>query len=246
MSMKRANVSEFGNLLLKWFGVFGTGFTVFSNLQSFIDFSNFIRNLTDTWREFVTALVNYILRFIDVQLDVSDAVMYFAVFSCLIVALSSQGQSSKNWSRQFRLLSWVFAGIFSAIYFTFLVLGSMSVDPRAEDEAVKFFFLSYGLSAIMAIPLFISLEPKRSKILITVGIINFFLAFSLISTVTSSSELGLIQYMGVIVISTIVISMYYVSNPVLISFRTFSISAFIGVLVVLNFASRIIENTILH
>lgn len=154
-------MSEFGNLLLKWFGIFGTGFTVFSNLQAFIDFSSFIRNLTDSWREFITTLVNYILSFINVQLDVSDAVMYFAVFSCLIVALSSQGQSNKNWSRHFRVLSWVFAGIFSATYFTFLVLGSMSADPRAEDEAVKFFFLSYGLSAIMAIPIFISLKCKN-------------------------------------------------------------------------------------
>ncbi|WP_420337009.1 hypothetical protein [Roseibium sp.] len=64
---------------LKWFGVVGTSFTIFSNAGTFIDFSKFVQLWTDQWRQLITQLVNFFVQWFDIEVDESTAVIVFSV-----------------------------------------------------------------------------------------------------------------------------------------------------------------------
>lgn len=244
MTSTNENTKQFLNEIVKWFGVIGTAFTVFSNLKAVIDFSDFIRDLTDKWRELIAILVNWILGFVNLSVEIPEATLIFAVFSCMAVALSSQKIINGSWSVLFRGIGWANAGVFSASYFVFVVIGAASIDPRMEDETIKYFLISLLASLIMALPVFMKSEPTRHHFQLIIGMCGFVLAFLFGVVVALGVELTntAIEYVGFAVLSTIVISMYYVSSPVSISIRTFSITILILGLLPINFFSVTLEN----
>lgn len=236
-----ASVKIFGSRLLSIVGVIITAFTIFSNLKGILEFSNFVRKITEGWREGIAYLVNYIVDLFGFYLDVPDAVMVFAVFSCIIVAALSQKYSKESWSKPFRFVSICVAALFNAFYLTFVVAGGRTNDPRFEDEAILYFLVSAAAGLIFAIPVFARSKPVRNTHLLGVGIFGFaILAFFLLVNIFVYGGAGdgfifeFITYGMIALIGLVVVLTYYVSSPVEVSTRSFFIVAGIVALIGIN------------
>jgi len=233
------------NTVVKWFGVVVTAFTLFSNSHAIIEFSSFVRRLTDRWQELIGSLVNWILSFFNLSVEIPEATILFAVCSCLLVALSSQRSEKSNWTLSFRLIGWIVASAFSAAYFAFIILSATAIDPRFEDETAKNYLMACLISAVAVTPVFITADPKRHKILTIVGVIIMLLAvafgFFVVAGVFPERD-SMFEFAAIGVFSLVVISIYFLSHPVTVSLRSFSITVIILILLCVNLFSRFIED----
>lgn len=237
-------------IALQWFGILGTAFTIFSNAQAFIDFSNFVRLLTDKWRELIAAVINFFLGYFNLALDIPYAVLFFCIVSCIIVAVSARPQTGSAWSMPFRLMGWLVAALFSAVYFIFVAIGATSIDPRMADETAQNFLFSFIASSLLAAPVYLIAAPTNSTLRQYIGWIGFVLALIcalFIVVVTEhydsfGSLPAIVEYLLALPISLVFIYMYYVSDPVEITKRTFSIGFIICLLYLLNVVSRFVES----
>ena len=250
--LPKAREATINLLLFRAIGIVGvvvTGFTIFTNLKGILEFSNLVRRLTDNWQESITRIVNHLLSYIDIQMDVSDAVILFAILSCLIVAFSSQGSIRNTWTLSFRVLGLIVASIFSASYFTFIIASGRTADVRMEDDAINYFLISGSLSLLFSIPLFSRSSPSRNKVFTIIGSIGFVCTLSLyyiIYIVHENAGSGVLFEFYVYGIfaftSLIVIFMYYVSNTVEVTIRSFSIGGLVLICIGFNYLSRLAEN----
>lgn len=248
LDQKTKESKVFTAVIFRWFGVFTTAFTIFSNISSIVDFSNFIRLFTDSWRDYIAAIVNFILLPFNIELPISNAVLLFAIICCMFVALSSQGSGASSWSKLYRIIGLLTAALFNAIYFTFVALGPISIDPRMEDETSTKFIISLFISLLFAMPVYASSAPKKHKSMTMIGLIGFAMALVMGSLITTFEEANvsvlinsILMYGTLFFVSLISIWMYYVSDPVKISQRTFSILTVIFLLSMLNYLSLFFE-----
>ncbi len=250
--MDQSNVATFQPLksILGVVGIITTAFTIFSNLKGVIEFSNFVRRLTDQWQEMIANVVNFLLNYIDIELDVTDAVLLFAILSCSIVALSAQSFEKTEWSKVFRISGWFMAAVFSALYFTFVVAAGKTADPRMEDQAHQYFLVSFFLSLLFAVPVFLQKEAVRNKVLTTIGILcilSALILYIVLYVVLENQGEGVffegISYGIAAFTALIVVFVYYVSSPVVVSSRSMSIGFLILALLGINYFSRIVEQT---
>lgn len=248
--MPSTGFRAYTKIAVRWFGVFVTAFTIFSNAQAFVDFSNFISGLTEQWRDIVAGAVNSLLALLHVELPVPDAVLVFSVISCIIVASTSQVNVSTNWSLVFKAVGWVITSIFSALYFVFIALSSRSTDPRFGDETATYLLISLVVSAIALSPVYFQKMPKKNIVRNSIGLVGFI--FALIATITitvyyyenDAPDLpDIVEYLALILVAAVVVFMVYVSDPIEISKRSFSIGLIVAGLFAINIISKILEDS---
>ncbi|MEM1141422.1 MAG: hypothetical protein AAGI88_02460 [Pseudomonadota bacterium] len=204
-----------------------------------------MRLVTDSWRTFVAGIVNSILGLLSYEVSLPEAVALFALASCLAVALSAQGNHTNKWTRRFRIGSWLVASLFGATYFVFVILQTISSDPRYEDQVLFYFFISLLLSAIFSAPIFHQSQPKHRPSFRRFGYGGFTLTFAVVIIAAMVSDDAVAHsawdYPLVVLLSLTVTFMYFASDAVEISRRSFSIFVVIGSLWAINLASRIFE-----
>ena len=112
----------------------------------------------------------------------------------------------------------------------------------------RYFLVSFFLSLLFAVPVFLQKEAVRNKVLTIIGmlcILSALILYIVLYVVLENQGEGVffegISYGIAAFTALIVVFVYYVSSPVVVSSRSMSIGFLILALLGINFLSRIVE-----
>ena len=149
---------------------------------------------------------------------------------------------TEPWTPHFRIVSSIVAAALSSVYFCFVMLGPSATDPRMEDEIYTYAAISFGVSLLLAGLAFARHSPSRDKRLMIAGIFVFVLVlipgplteFGAADFIRQAIQNKWPEFFFFGLLSTLVVTMYFVSQPIAIALRSLGIVIVLISLIVLN------------
>lgn len=237
------NDSRLSSTLVSWFGAVGAAFTIFSNFDSIMSFSQMVLQVTSQWQRWLAWPVETIAALFSVNVTKAFAALIsFAVLTVLVGLLARSPHHYRP--KRLEVASGLaFALVVSALYYHFVA--APVIIQRASD------ILPTSVLAIVATLFFISLTYIRSiwqiriwALLVAIVMWMSFLAIAFTTDLyrfSNSANLSSVsgQITAIIFSPTLVmpiVAMNLASHPLRMRQRNFVITLTIAALVALNAA----------
>jgi hypothetical protein len=110
------------NTSTSWIGASITALTIFSHLETFVNFSRFVRRITQHWREIIAYPWKLLLGLFNLEISTTLAGMFTVLIAVALVTRSSRVFIDLDWSRSDRAFGLLASAVVGTLYTLFIVV----------------------------------------------------------------------------------------------------------------------------